>query len=247
MWLVNNHPEHFSVFLLFTVSWYYSSEEHRVFKSIKPEHMNKSERRYSHYLMSHLTFSDRELWKYRQQRVALEADMHWIDLVCLLNTSVVCVRTSIPVYRWLLGVSTCVCVCVWWPPIWLLYSEPPGGDCRACSETVATTFPHLFSPFSLSLFLSADRGDFLWADVSRFFDAQLLQWCVRLGRQASFSAAAGVKWLAEISQGLATNRLDSRDRLSDLIKVMQNCYSKSDSFGSEKNNIYLIILLVIIK
>lgn len=40
----------------------------------------------------------------------------------------------------------------------------------------AGDYLHLFAPFSLSLslflFLSADRGDFLWADVSRVFDSQ---------------------------------------------------------------------------
>lgn len=140
---------------------------------------------YSHYLISHLTFEREESFgMYRQQRVAHDVDMQWIDLPCLFNASVPCVRTRIPVYCWLLSVYTRV----WWPPISLLYSEPPGGDCRACSEMLPTTFPHLFAPFCLSLFLSADRGDFLWADVSRVFDAQWLQWCVRLSRQASFSA-----------------------------------------------------------
>jgi len=161
---------------------------------IKPEHMNDILQPLPH-ITPDLFWERRELWMYRQQRVAHDVDMQWIDLPCLLNTSVLCVRTCIPVYCWLLGVYTCVCVCddllsrccIQSPQVVTV------GHVQRCWRLPSPTC----SPLSTSLFLSADRGDFLWADVSRLFDAQWLQWCVRLSRQASFSALQQVwnNWL----------------------------------------------------
>lgn len=104
---------------------------------------------YSHYLISHLTFSAREesFGMYWQQRVAHDVDMQWIDLPYLLNTSLPCVRTCIPVYCWLLGVYTCVCddllsrCCIQSPQV------VTAGHVRRCCRLPSPTC----SPLSASL------------------------------------------------------------------------------------------------